>query len=104
MSITKHEAKYVSLLVWGWLKENPEKEKEDCPLVAGLEKYDNHCPMCSYFFNDKDMCTSMDGEVCPLIGHGGCSEYYTDYVRGELTEKIIAIDHIYAIIENWDIQ
>ncbi len=110
--MTAYEAKELSLKLWGWLKDNPDKGKENSPYWEEVKDLDCRCPLCEYTFND-DTC-----ERCPLFQAGEyCNNddsaydiwsdikggvYYGEGNPIEVSRKCAT--KIYNIIEAWVVE
>lgn len=78
--ITKQEAKDLTIKLWEWLADNPDKYKKASPYWSSILWFKGHCPLCEVHSLGDDV--PPDCLKCCLGRHGnGCLEALSPFQR-----------------------
>jgi len=86
MKLTEKKAIQLSIKLWTWLYDNPEKHKSDWPLYEKYGLYDmkSSCFCCQYYYNNSNN-EDIICKKCPLntvkLCKNGYGDAYNDYPK-----------------------
>lgn len=117
--MTERVAKNISLEIWGYLKDHPEKCGKKClpsELYFDIKGMDYECPLCEIFPKcpiHTDIGIADCSHLCPLFPctKGDCfmsqknckyPNAYWEYIVCPESQRKQHAEHIYELIEEWE--